>query len=124
MNAYLDINNDSVISIADRDEWLSQAATKNGKGAPYLLGDANLDGAVNAQDLNELGQRWQNTDNAWSHGDFTADGNVNASDLNELGQNWQKVVPPAAAAAAVPEPSALSLLVIAALGLVGRRRRR
>ena len=120
-NLALDINNDSVISIADRDEWLSQAATKNGKGAPYLLGDANLDGVVNAQDLNELGQRWQNNDNAWSHGDFTADGLVNAQDLNELGQRWQQMIP-MAAAATVPEPSAFSLLAIAALGLVGRRR--
>ncbi len=124
-NLALDINNDSVISIADRDEWLSfsQAAGKNGLSDDYLLGDANLDGTVDAGDLNELGQRWQMNDNAWSHGDFTADGIVNASDLNELGQNWQKMVP-LAAAAAVPEPSALSLLVIAALGLVGRRRRR
>jgi hypothetical protein len=121
----LDINRDGLISKADRDNWLSKAATENGKGAPYLLGDANLDGSVDALDLNELGQRWRQQDNQWSHGDFTADGVVNALDLNEMGQNWRATIPmTAAAAASVPEPSALSLVVIATLGLLGRRRRR
>jgi hypothetical protein len=62
-------------------------------------------------------------DNAWSHGDFNADGTVDAGDLNELGQKWLQVVPAAAAANAVPEPSALGLLFIAALGFAGRSRR-
>jgi hypothetical protein len=118
----LDINGDGSISIDDLDEWLSQAATENGLSAPYLLGDANLDGTVNAGDLNDLGQRWLLNDSAWSHGDFTADGVINAADLNVLGQRWLQQVP-AAAASAVPEPSALSLLLLAALGLLRRSRR-
>ncbi len=122
-NLSLDIDGDGSITTADRDEWLSQAATKNGLSGPYLLGDANLDGSVNAQDLNDLGLRWRMMDNAFSHGDFTADGVVDAGDLNELGLSWQQTVPPAAAATAVPEPSALCLLWLAALGLLGRTRR-
>ncbi len=118
-----DINQDGSITIADRDEWLSQAADKNGLSGPYLLGDANLDGAVNASDLNDLGQRWLAADNAWSHGDFNADGAINAGDLNELGQRWLQQVPAAAASSAVPEPSALGLLLLAALGLLVRSRR-
>ncbi len=119
-----DINSDGLISIADRNDWLSKAATENGKGAPYLLGDANLDGSVDALDLNELGQRWRQQDNQWSHGDFTADGAINALDLNEMGQNWRATIPMSAAAASVPEPSALCLVLIAMLGLLGRRGRR
>ena len=124
-NLALDIDGDGAITIADRDDWLSKAATENGKVPPYLLGDANLDGAVNASDLNEMGQRWTQMDNAWSHGDFTADGVINAADLNELGQRWTQMIPDAAASAsAVPEPSGMSLLLLAALGLLGRGRRR
>lgn len=113
-NLSFDIDGDGSISIADRDDWLSKAATENGKSAPYLLGDANLDGSVNALDLNELGQRWRQQDNLWSHGDFSADGVIDALDLNAMGQNWRRMIP-LAAAASVPEPSALSLLLIAAL---------
>ncbi len=113
-NLTYDINSDGIISIADRDDWLSKAATENGKGAPYLLGDANLDGSIDALDLNELGQRWRQPDDQWSHGDFSADGVIDATDLNDMGQNWREMIPMSAAASA-PEPSALSLFVIAAL---------
>ncbi len=123
-NLSLDINGDGSITVADRDGWLSQAGAKNGRSGPYLLGDANLDGLVNAADLNELGQRWLMNDNAWSHGDFTADGVVNASDLNQLGQRWLQAVSAPASATAVPEPTALCLLLLASLGLLRWRRRR
>ncbi len=82
-------------------------------GAPYLLGDANLDGSVNATDLNALGQNWRGHPNAWQSGDFTADGTVDASDLNALGQNWRASIPIAAAqTTAVPEPATHVVLVL------------
>ena len=54
-----------------------------------LPGDANLDGKVDAADLNVLAQNWQRSDGVdWEGGDFTGDGRVDAADLNVLAQNW------------------------------------
>jgi hypothetical protein len=48
-----------------------------------LYGDANLDGAVNAIDLQRLLFAF-NTPGSWDQGDFNYDGNVNAIDLQRL----------------------------------------
>ena len=56
-----------------------------------LNGDANLDGVVNAADLNQLGLNWQQRAcSGWQDGDFNSDSIVNAADLNEVGLNWQQ----------------------------------
>lgn len=55
------------------------------------LGDANLDGQINAADLNAVGINWQSANNVgWAGGDFNGDGLVNAADLNNIGINWLK----------------------------------
>lgn len=109
----------------DLTSWFSSASEKNGFSEPYLAGDANLDGSVNASDLNNLGLNWQQNVALWSGGDFTADGRVNSADLNVLGLNWQHSIPLAPAAAApVPEPSAMTMLVLAGLATVWRRSKR
>jgi hypothetical protein len=74
-----------------------------------LLGDANLDGTVNAADLNDLGLSWLGNQATWSTGDFTGDGTVNAQDLNKLALNWQQSVPQVAS---VPEPSSTILSIV------------
>jgi hypothetical protein len=107
--AAFDLNNDSRVNDQDRDEWLAAAGANNGLAGPYLVGDANLDGAVDAVDLNQLGLSWLSDNHDWSRGNFTG-GGANVADLNALALNWQQSVP---AGAAVPEPA--SLLV--ALGL-------
>ncbi len=85
-------------------------------GTPTLIpGDANGDGRVDAADLNILGLNWQGEGKTRSEGDFTGDGIVNAADLNVLGLNWQTGV---GAAASVPEPNAMILLVTAAFPLL------
>ena len=104
-------------------DWLAAAGTANGFNEPLRLGDANLDGTVDAADLNQVGQNWLAGGTTWETGDFNGDDTTNAGDLNLVGQNWLSVVPPAAAQAAVPEPSTISLLVIALFGLCGLRRR-
>ncbi len=108
-----DLSGDGAVDNSDLTQWRSDAATRNGFTAPYLLGDANLDGSVNATDLNALGQNWRGHPNAWQSGDFTADGTVDASDLNALGQNWRASIPIAAAqTTAVPEPATHVVLVL------------
>lgn len=112
----LDLNGDGSVSEGDLTQWLSEAAEVNiGPGISYLLGDANLDGVVDATDLNSVGINWLGSA-LWSGGDFTADGVVNAPDLNWVGINWQSSILPAPAAP-VPEPSP-QLLLIASLTLL------
>ncbi len=106
-----DVTNDGMLNNDDLSHWLSDAASENGFTAPYLMGDANLDGTVNASDLNMLGIRWQQEEALWSAGDFNADGTVNAGDLNKLGLSWQMSIPTAASAESVPEPAAITLLL-------------
>jgi hypothetical protein len=68
-----------------------------------FMGDANLDGKVNAMDLNQVGINWQRMDGAgWENGDFTGDGAVNAQDLNVIGINWRNGEAAPAAAQRVP----------------------
>ena len=80
------------------------------------MGDANLDGRVDAQDLNVLGINWRRTGDClrWSNGDFNSDRFVDAADLNVVGINWRKGV---AAAARTPRAplAAQGLAVDAAL---------
>ncbi|WP_428936808.1 family 10 glycosylhydrolase [Fontivita pretiosa] len=54
-----------------------------------LGGDANLDGVVNALDLDVLTASWQQADALWTGGDFSYDGVVNIRDLYLLALNWQ-----------------------------------
>ena len=103
-----DLTGDGNVDHLDRDQWLFEAGPINGFAGALLVGDANLDGNVNAQDLNALGVTWQTDNNDWTNGNFVG-GSTDASDLNELAKNWQESVSPAAAA--VPEPSAPATLL-------------
>ncbi len=121
----LDINSliDSGADEATIDQWLSDAGTELGLGGPVLRGDSNLDGTVNATDLNAVGQNWLETGKTWESGDFNGDDTTNAQDLNAVGQNWLKTSAAPAATAAVPEPSSLGLLIFALIGGLRFRQR-
>ncbi len=88
-------------------------------------GDANLDGAVNFDDLLLLAQNYERSGvTLWTDGDFTSDTNVNFDDLLALAQNYSGSGLQsdwAMAQSLVPEPTS------AAVGLftffVQRRRR-
>ena len=104
-----------------------------------VVGDANLDGAVDFKDLVRLAQNYNAPGGnlIWSEGDFDYDGFVGFNDLVRLAQNYGASLPalPTAGAppgfqddlarafASVPEPGAISLS-LAACGFALRRRRR
>ena len=95
-------------------------------GVPFVAGDADLDGDVDAGDLNALGGNWRSTANLqWQHGNFNGDAIVDAQDLNAIGGNWQHGVPAATPAQlTVPEPASFALMVIGLLALAGARSKR
>ena len=86
-----DISADGLVDRDDLAMWLVTATAHNGFSEAYPLGDANLDGHVDAgHDLNQLGIHWLQNVARWSAGDFTADGMVDSGDLNKLALNWRR----------------------------------
>jgi len=76
---------------------------------PPLPGDANLDGKVDLSDFGILKQNFgTGTGTGRAQGDFNADGQVDLSDFGILKENFGR-----AGAAAVPEPTTLSLITLA-----------
>lgn len=101
--AAFDLNGDQLVNLDDRDAWLAEAGTVNlSSGQPHPLGDADLNGRVNASDLNVIAVNWQLGTNRWCGGDFDGTGFVNATDLNSVAVNWQVNVSRDPAAADTP----------------------
>ncbi len=121
-NLALDIDNSGAVDAGDLDEWRSVAAAENGWAEPYFPGDANLDGTINAADLNKVGLNWQMAQDRYSEGDFNGTGSVDAADLNLIGLKWQQSIAAASSAAAVPEPGGVLLLVLGLVAVAARRR--
>ena len=112
-----DVDENGTVDLADRDRWLVDAGTKENRGTPYVLGDADLDGDVDTSDLNVVGVNWRQIDAAsWAQADFNGDEVVDAADLNSLGINWLSGV--TAPANAVPEPSGTMLTLTGIVGLL------
>ena len=98
------------------------------------LGDADLNGRVNFDDLFRLATHYNQKSKTWFEGDFDLNGRVNFDDLLILATHYNTAVPSgsefsstfeqdmATAFAAVPEPAMLGW-VAAGLALVGRRRK-
>jgi len=89
-----------------------------GQPKQLFLGDANLDGGVNVQDLSVLATNWEASAAEWAMGDCTGDGIVNIQDLSLLATNWGA----GANAPPVPEPATVLLLTVG-LAWLGTRRR-
>jgi hypothetical protein len=128
--------------IPESYQWLGQTVAATDVLVRFTLaGDANLDGAVDFQDLVRLAQNYNTPTPAgdssgWARSDFTGDGMTDFNDLVKLAQNYNASLPsaplPGASAsfkadvarafAAAPEPSAGVLAAVAVI--IGSRRRR
>jgi hypothetical protein len=116
-----DLNIDGMVNGSDTEEWLELAAVQNGFAAPFLHGDSNLDGTVNATDLNALGRHWLQPLGVWSEGNSSCSSAVDVCDLMHIGLHWQQTIP--LAAAQVPEPMGLLLLLVGVGGICQLLRR-
>jgi autotransporter-associated beta strand protein len=111
-----------------------------------LLGDANLQGVVNATDFGILASNFGQGDTNWDQGDFLFTSAINATDFSALaanfgqGDNGADVAVSAAdiaaldafaaanglalpAIGAVPEPATIGLMAVGTIGVLTRRRR-
>lgn|GEM_PF-6331597 len=109
--AEYDVDGDATVSTADVIAWLENAGEENLGGGAYLLGDANLDGAVNGTDFDIWKANRLAETSDWSRGDFNTDGIVNDADFSI----WS------ASALGVPEPAMACLLLTGCVLLVSRR---
>ncbi len=112
-----------MVGEADLTEWLSLAATANGYSSPYLRGDTDLDHDVDTVDLTGMIMNYNGATGSggiWSTGDIDGDGDTDTMDLTTAIINFTGA---RNAAAAVPEPSSLLLLVLAVGCLAATRGR-
>jgi hypothetical protein len=119
-NSNLDINGSGTVTLADRDEWLVRAGTRN-VGHPYLVGDINLDGLVDFFDISEFGPKLFTTSDNWNNGEFNGDGVVDGRDFNLLNSSKNRM---AAGASVVPEPASGIALLLGLACMTARRRRK
>jgi fibronectin-binding autotransporter adhesin len=101
-----------------------------------LLGDANLDGTVNAEDYTPFSHNIGQSGMSWDDGDFNYDGTVNSEDYTPFSHNIGQSASLAASAGTlepannslsltnVPEPASASLIALSAISALARRRRK
>jgi autotransporter-associated beta strand protein len=98
-----------------------------------LLGDANLDGTVNAEDYTPFSHNLGQSGMYWDDGDFNYDGTVNSEDYTPFSHNLGQSASLAAAAGdlqlanfsmvSVPEPASTGLLLLTFSSILTKRRR-
>jgi hypothetical protein len=114
-----DLNADALVDSADIGVWVKDLYNS-------WIGDANLDGQFNSGDLVDVlatGTYEADVDSNWSSGDFNGDRRTNSTDLVAALADGGYEAGPRAAVAAVPEPAA-GVLGLMALGILLSLRRR
>jgi hypothetical protein len=111
-----DFNDDGVVD--DKDSSIL-AAHWTQSILPPVLGDANGDGLVNDADASILAAHWHSASSGGAaDGDFNNDGTVNDKDASILAAHWTTT---GETTPSVPEPSAITLLLVGSVLLVLRR---
>ncbi len=119
-NSLYDLDFDGFVNGADLSLWLAEAGSVNlASGESYLLGDADLNGAVEVSDFNIWNQNKFTATAAWCSGDFNADGSVDVPDFNAW--NGNKFTS-ADSGSLVPEPATWGLAMAGFLATIFFRR--
>ncbi|MCC6681128.1 MAG: trypsin-like serine protease [Phycisphaeraceae bacterium] len=123
LNLVFDLTTDGQVNSADISYWLHTLAASE-------IGDADLDGTVGLDDLQILGDNWDNAVTSWAQADFNGDGGVDLSDLQILGDHWGFGLLPdlamsfddalLASGLPVPEPTGAMLLLLSLVSLFRR----
>lgn len=105
---------------ADNTLALSETQLQNNP----LPGDANLDGVVDAADLQVVLNHFGQATSSWLDGNFTSDPVVNLSDLSNVFDNFgaHSSLAGSASGTSTPEPASLACLLFPAMLLLKRRR--
>ncbi|MCA9262212.1 MAG: family 16 glycosylhydrolase [Planctomycetales bacterium] len=122
-----DMNGDGQLTVADLTDanvgWLAVGGALNAAvtgGNPFLWGDANLSGVVDAADYQIWYPNRFSRQTLWSLGNFNADGVVDGSDFSIW--NAHKNQTSLADAESVPEPAASTLALVVLLAASRRLR--
>ena len=116
-----DLTGNRVVDHEDLDLWRTVAgAASLPSGGAILVGDANLDGAVDGSDFGAWNASKFTQTARWSAGDFNADGLVDGSDFNLW--NTQKFQTSDDASAFVPEPRSVVAIMFIVAALASRSR--
>ncbi len=121
-DAKFDVSGDGKVNGDDRTRWVETLKKT-------WFGDADLNGQFNTADFILVFQKGEYEDTTagnsdWSDGDWNGDADFNTSDFILAFQGGGYEAGPRAAVSAVPEPATSSLVMLAGLALLGRRRTR
>ncbi len=98
--------------------WAENA--EHAEQIPFIYGDISCDGYVGIDDLDMILSAWNQNVNPGTQLDPSGDGYVGLSDLNVILDHWNEGAVMTAPTVMVPEPAAVGIVLLAAVGLSRR----